>query len=202
MAIKILIHASPYQHEQWLLKPIANNIELQFYTNEVLEADLYIDNNFNTATNIFRDVTSKPVLINSLPLDNLPTNYFLFNGWATSIKYNTLEVSTTNQIYNEDLKKICEAANWKLFLFNNIIGLPTQRTISMIINEAYFALEANVSSKEDIDIAMKLGTNYPFGPFEWSEKIGLKEIYFLLKTISEYDSKFTPCKLLETEALS
>ena len=43
----------------------------------------------------------------------------------------------------------------------------------MIINEAYFTWEAGTSTKEEIDIAMKLGTGYPYGPFEWGEKIGL-----------------------------
>jgi 3-hydroxybutyryl-CoA dehydrogenase len=69
----------------------------------------------------------------------------------------------------------------------------------MIVNEAYFALEANVSTKHDIDVAMKLGTNYPYGPFEWGKKIGLQEIYNLLTTLSTIDKKFTPCKLLELE---
>jgi 3-hydroxyacyl-CoA dehydrogenase len=45
----------------------------------------------------------------------------------------------------------------------------------MIINEAYFALEDNVSTKAETDIAMKLGTNYPYGPFEWGQLIGLKK---------------------------
>jgi 3-hydroxybutyryl-CoA dehydrogenase len=69
----------------------------------------------------------------------------------------------------------------------------------MIINEAYFALEAGVSSKKEIDIAMKLGTNYPFGPFEWSEKIGLKKIITLLDTLSVSDSRYTPSSLMKKE---
>jgi 3-hydroxybutyryl-CoA dehydrogenase len=32
-----------------------------------------------------------------------------------------------------------------------------------------------ISTKAEIDIAMKLGTNYPYGPFEWSEKSGWKK---------------------------
>ena len=42
----------------------------------------------------------------------------------------------------------------------------------MIINEAFLALQEGVSTKEEINTAMKLGTNYPLGPFEWVEKIG------------------------------
>ncbi len=48
------------------------------------------------------------------------------------------------------------------------IGFIFPRTISQIINEAYFALEEKVASKEDINRAMKFGVNYPKGPFEWA----------------------------------
>lgn len=48
-------------------------------------------------------------------------------------------------------------------------GFVFPRTIVQIINEAHFALEDEVASKEDINRAMKFGVNYPKGPFEWSE---------------------------------
>ncbi len=56
-------------------------------------------------------------------------------------------------------------------------GLVSARVISMIVNEAFFALAEGVSTMEEIDVAMKLGTNYPYGPFEWLEKIGVANIY-------------------------
>jgi 3-hydroxybutyryl-CoA dehydrogenase len=71
----------------------------------------------------------------------------------------------------------------------------------MIINEAYFTLDEKVSSKNEIDTAMKLGTNYPYGPFEWSEKIGLKKVYELLTTLSHSHSRYEPAALLKKEAL-
>lgn len=46
------------------------------------------------------------------------------------------------------------------------LGFTVPRTLAMIINEAYFALEENVASASDIDRAMKFGVNYPKGPFE------------------------------------
>ena len=53
-------------------------------------------------------------------------------------------------------------------------GFVFPRTIVQIINEAHFALEEQVASKEDINRAMKFGVNYPKGPFDWSEG---KEFY-------------------------
>jgi 3-hydroxybutyryl-CoA dehydrogenase len=43
---------------------------------------------------------------------------------------------------------------------------------------------------------MKLGTNYPFGPFEWSEKIGLKNICDLLQELSKTEGRYTICEAL------
>jgi 3-hydroxybutyryl-CoA dehydrogenase len=71
----------------------------------------------------------------------------------------------------------------------------------MIINEAYFTVGEEVSSKREIDIAMKLGTNYPLGPFEWADKIGLSNIYKLLLKLSSIGTRYTIAPLLEKEAL-
>lgn len=57
------------------------------------------------------------------------------------------------------------------------VGLVFPRILTLIINEAAFALMEKIASPEDIDIAMKKGTNYPFGPLEWADRIGLDEIY-------------------------
>jgi len=61
----------------------------------------------------------------------------------------------------------------------------------MIINEAYFALGEGVSSKENIDIAMKTGTNYPYGPFEWAAKIGLQRIQQLLVQMQKENNRYS-----------
>jgi 3-hydroxybutyryl-CoA dehydrogenase len=53
-----------------------------------------------------------------------------------------------------------------------------------------------VSTKAAIDIAMKLGTNYPYGPFEWAEKIGLKNIFSLLQKLSLQDKRYQPAPAL------
>ncbi len=63
-------------------------------------------------------------------------------------------------------------------------GFVTPRVISMIINEAYFAFAEGVSTPEEIDTAMKLGTNYPYGPIEWGNRIGLQNVVRLLKKLA------------------
>jgi 3-hydroxybutyryl-CoA dehydrogenase len=57
------------------------------------------------------------------------------------------------------------------------------RVISCIVNEAFLALSEGVASAEDIDRAMKLGANYPRGPFEWVEEIGAHSIVETLDSL-------------------
>jgi 3-hydroxybutyryl-CoA dehydrogenase len=57
------------------------------------------------------------------------------------------------------------------------------RVISCIVNEAYLTLSEGVSTAEDIDKAMKLGANYPKGPFEWAEEIGASNILETLDSL-------------------
>ena len=43
---------------------------------------------------------------------------------------------------------------------------------------------------------MKLGTNYPFGPFEWMDRIGRDKIYALLLKLSRHQSRYLPAAYL------
>ncbi|HZV45597.1 MAG TPA: 3-hydroxyacyl-CoA dehydrogenase NAD-binding domain-containing protein [Saprospiraceae bacterium] len=49
-----------------------------------------------------------------------------------------------------------------------------ERIISMLINEAADALYLRIATKEDIDLAMTLGVNYPVGLLKWADQLGLQ----------------------------
>ncbi|MDB5230342.1 MAG: 3-hydroxyacyl-CoA dehydrogenase PaaH, partial [Chitinophagaceae bacterium] len=78
-------------------------------------------------------------------------------------------------------------------------GMIAARVIAMVINEAYYGLADEISSKEDIDTAMKLGTNYPYGPFEWADKIGPGNVYYLLKKLEQQHPRYAPSPLMAKE---
>jgi 3-hydroxybutyryl-CoA dehydrogenase len=59
------------------------------------------------------------------------------------------------------------------------------RVLGGIINEAMWAVTQEVATQKDIDTAMKLGTNYPYGPLEWAKKIGLEKVQHLLTALNE-----------------
>ena len=59
------------------------------------------------------------------------------------------------------------------------------RVLGGIINEALWTSNEGVATTHDIDTAMKLGTNYPLGPIEWLEKIGVEKVQCLLSALNE-----------------
>jgi 3-hydroxybutyryl-CoA dehydrogenase len=101
------------------------------------------------------------------------------------------------------LSAICKELVTAFQIVDDRVGLVTPRIICMIINEAYYTVQEGTSGKADIDLAMKLGTNYPFGPFEWCQKIGVRNVYELLAAIYEdtKDERYKICPLLKKEYL-
>ena len=67
------------------------------------------------------------------------------------------------------------------------------RVLGGVINEAMWAVTEGVASAKDIDLAMKLGTNYPHGPIEWAHRIGLDRVQQLLEALNETvsDNRFS-----------
>ncbi len=55
-------------------------------------------------------------------------------------------------------------------------GLVFPRILSMLANEAMFAVTENVAPPGAIDAAVELGTSYPHGPLAWAERIGRRYI--------------------------
>jgi 3-hydroxybutyryl-CoA dehydrogenase len=64
-------------------------------------------------------------------------------------------------------------------------GLVLGRIVCQLVNEAAFALERGVGSAEDIDTAMRLGFNYPRGPLQWGDAIGLDHALAVLDALRE-----------------
>jgi 3-hydroxybutyryl-CoA dehydrogenase len=57
------------------------------------------------------------------------------------------------------------------------------RLVAQIANEMTFALEEQVGSPQDMDVAMKLGFNWPLGPVEFTELIGVDRAVELLERL-------------------
>lgn len=68
------------------------------------------------------------------------------------------------------------------------------RILGAILNEAGYAFCENIATRDDIDIAMIKGTNYPKGPLAWAEEIGHRTVRGLLRRLDESagDGRYTP----------
>jgi 3-hydroxybutyryl-CoA dehydrogenase len=83
------------------------------------------------------------------------------------------------------------------------VGLVMPRIICSIINETCFAMAEGVAGSQDIDIAMKLGTNYPHGPVEWGERIGPRHVLGVMDALHKFyqEERYRPSPLLQRAAL-
>lgn len=142
-------------------------------------------------------VLKKPVFINSVinSLADLeaPAHILRINGWVTFLKRPVWEIA--GQV-DQTVESVFDSLGIKLNAVRDEPGFVAARIIAMIINEAYFTVEDKVSSKAEIDIAMKLGTNYPYGPFEWAGLIGINNILSLLQKLNITDTRYKPAGLL------
>jgi 3-hydroxybutyryl-CoA dehydrogenase len=105
-----------------------------------------------------------------------------FNALPTMVERDTIEYSNPYGV--ESLEPIFTVLGYsKNTKVDSRIGMVTPRIIAMIINEAFYTVQEGTATKKDIDTAMKLGVNYPKGPFEFLEQIGVEYIYTMLEAI-------------------
>ena len=127
-------------------------------------------------------------------------NIYGFNGLSTFFDRDILELSSINGRVDE---KVLMALNFTYEIVDDRVGMVTPRVVLMIINEAFYTVMEGTASKEDIDLGMKLGTNYPYGPFEWCERIGISQVYETLESIYEdtKEERYKIAPLLKKEYL-
>jgi 3-hydroxybutyryl-CoA dehydrogenase len=53
--------------------------------------------------------------------------------------------------------------------------------MSMLANEAAFALAEGTADEDTIDLAMRLGANYPVGPLSWLRQVGAEKVLRVLE---------------------
>lgn len=78
------------------------------------------------------------------------------------------------------------------------------RILAMLINEAIDAVFLNIGTKEDIDLAMTKGVNYPKGLLRWADEIGLAVVLEQLESMfHEYgEDRYRPSPLLRRMVLN
>jgi 3-hydroxybutyryl-CoA dehydrogenase len=159
---------------------------------QIPEADIYFDHCFDTDGFAFPMISQKLIFVNAVVEygQSIPSNCIRYNGWPGFLHDTHIEIAANNPTILNKAVLLLNSLNKKALIAPDQPGMVSARIVSMIINEAYFGFGDAISSKKDIDTAMKLGTNYPFGPFEWSELIGLKNIHALLEKLNENSVRY------------
>jgi 3-hydroxybutyryl-CoA dehydrogenase len=170
-------------------------------------ADLYIDLDFvNTPgrKQALSRLLPAPVLINAVVSTYIELGYpfIRINGWPGFLERPVHELVVPEATNKATINELYKRLGRECCIVPDTPGMISARILATIINEAWFTKEEEVSSMEDIDTAMRLGTNYPMGPFEWGERIGLENIAGLLTILSRGNERYTPSESLLEAAKS
>ena len=114
-----------------------------------------------------------------------------------------IEVAALEEEHKAVLQSLFAEMGTEAVFVEDRVGMVSPRVICMIINEAYYTLQEGTANKKDIDVGMRLGTNYPQGPFEWAEQIGLDQVCKLLDAMwnDTREERYKICPLLKSEML-
>jgi 3-hydroxybutyryl-CoA dehydrogenase len=201
----LAVLATETQREEWEKNSFAAAVTViwadSLQSLLMIDADAYFDLQYewNPERNQqYQLITGKPLFVNEVVLtcSFMGPGFARINAWPGMLQRPLQEIALHKTAHVEAITAVLHAMGWQYQLVPDITGMISARVIATIINEAFFTMGSGVSDKEAIDTAMKLGTNYPFGPFEWAEKIGKEKIISLLKEMSRNDARYTPAPAL------
>ena len=104
----------------------------------------------------------------------------------------------TSEMTVQMIKEVAEKMGKETVVINEFPGFITSRISALVGNEAFYMLQEGLGTPEEIDKAIKLGLNYPMGPFELVDLVGLdtrlNNLNYLHEKLGE---KYRPAPLLE-----
>jgi len=126
---------------------------------------------------------------------------FVGYGIVGSFDAQSIVEIVDSEVMSDDAAGLAEevfaALGKRVILVGDAPGLFLGRTIASIVNEAVYAVQEGVAVAEDVDLAMRLGTNYPLGPIAWGREISGARIARILIDLANCEGKqYAPARAL------
>ena len=174
-------------------------IDLDFDDDNFHREEYY--NSLSTGTLL---VSANMSVIEDSLYENKGINVFGMCTFPYLLERNSLELSNPYNFSTQEIEKFASILGYEQIEWvQSRVGFITPRVLCMIINEAYYTVQEGTANKEDINTAMKLGTNYPKGPFEFLDLFGIDLVYDQLLTLyhDTQEERYKICSLLKQEYL-
>lgn len=137
------------------------------------------------------------VMVNDSPLDATIVG---MNGYPGFVELDHWEVSAFSEDDFEKASTELQKVGIRAERVTDSIGMVRMRVLANIINEAYLMVQEGAATMAAVDNAMKKGTNYPYGPFEWASRIGKGNVLRVLEALqAEYGYNRVPVSRLLRE---
>ncbi|PCI57756.1 MAG: 3-hydroxyacyl-CoA dehydrogenase PaaC [Gammaproteobacteria bacterium] len=159
----------------------------------VVDAVTIVLTNGLSASEVARKSNQENLIVFDLAFDYLSSNRIVL---AKAEQASDLALNTAIGFF--------QALGKKVTVINDIPGLLVMRTVCMLANEAADAVNQNVASAVDVDIAMCKGVNYPKGPLLWADELGVDTVFTVLTNLQESygEDRYRPSILLRKKYFS
>ena len=127
--------------------------------------------------------------------------FVLFDLALDYSKATRIALTKADQTSEESLMAaagLFQALGMQVSVIDDVPGMVLMRTVAMLANEGADAVNQQVCSVKDVDIAMQSGVNYPQGPLAWADNIGLEYLHGVLAhLVNSYgEDRYRPSPLL------
>ncbi len=158
-----------------------------------------LDRELGPDTVIFADAyaTDIGVAIKRMRHPERLVGYGILSSLETQAVVEIVDLESSSDDALAVAQELFEALGKSVVLVENVPGLYLGRVVGSIVNEAVIAVQENVATPDDIDLAMRLGVNYPIGPLAWGREIGGARIAHILRRTAKDDGEaFAPHRAL------